>query len=90
MKITESQLRKIVREELMAKRSLNEMVPEVAAAFGNVGASMAGMDIGMIAPAVLVSALAAAGVSKPVIDRVLAKVKMMKDEATGALPPENR
>jgi len=90
MKITESQLRKIIREEIVAKKKLNEMGPEVAAAFSNVGSSMAGMDLGMIAPAVLVSALAAAGMSKPMIDKVLAKVKMMKDEALGALPPENR
>jgi hypothetical protein len=89
MKITESQLRKIIREEIVAKKKLNEMGPEVAAAFSNVGSSMAGMDLGMIAPAVLVSALAAAGMSKPMIDKVLAKVKMIKDEATGALPPEN-
>lgn len=90
MKITESQLRRIVREEIKKQdNTLNEMDPAVAAAFGNVGASMAGLDIGMIAPAVLVSALAAAGVLKPTIDKVLAKVKAMTDEARGTLPPEN-
>lgn len=90
MKITESQLRQIVREEIKRKNnSLNEMGPEVAAAFAEVGTSMAGLDIGMIAPAVLVSALTAVGIAKPTIDRILAQVKAKSDEMTGKLPPEN-
>lgn len=90
MKITESQLRRIVREEIKKQdNSLNEMGPEVATAISNVGSSMAGLDVGMIAPAVLVSALTAAGWAAPMIEKFLAKVKEMKDEALGTLPPEN-
>ena len=75
MKITESQLRRIIREEVNENMSLNEMDPATAAAFGAVGAKMAGVDIAMMAPAVIVSALTAAGLSKDWIDGVIEKAK---------------
>ena len=65
------------------------MGPEVATAIADVGTSMAGLDIGMIAPTALVSALIAIGFAKPTIDRILAQVKAKSDEMTGKLPPEN-
>lgn len=75
MKITESQLRRIIREEV---EQMNEMGPEVADAFSAVG----NMDIDTLLMSVplLSAAAAAAGLTVPVFKQ---KLKDLKNRLSG-------
>ena len=79
MKITESQLRRIIREEV---KQMNEMMgPEVATAFGTVG----NMDIDTLLMSVplLSAAAAAAGLTIPVFKQKLKDLKDLKNRLSG-------
>jgi hypothetical protein len=86
MKLSESRLRQIIREEIVAKKKLNEMGPEVAAAFSNVASAMSGVDVAMVTPAILVAALSAAGVAvdSPQVKKIMAKMASLANR--NALP----